>query len=159
VLGAVPAPAEFLGLLPLFLCELPLVLPALRGPVPGLVVLPASFPRGFRVLGFGGRRSLPVTFGLRLREFLPGACGLLGSCAWPAGYREGVLERDSFRILSGGNLIGCADGKARRGSIPASVGRSIPLPIPLPQYRYYVLAGGSPAKNTISGAGMPAASL
>ena len=100
-LGAVPALAEFLGPLPMFLCELLLVLPALRGPVPGLVVLPASFPRGFRVLGFGGRRSLPVIFGLRLREFLPGACGLLGSCAWPAGQREGVLERNSFKILCG----------------------------------------------------------
>ena len=53
---------------------------------------PARFPRGFWVLGPGGRRSFPVTFAVRLGKFLLGAFGLLGSCAWPAGYREGVLE-------------------------------------------------------------------
>ena len=84
--------AKQLGPLPLFLSVAPPVLPALRGPVPGLFVLPARFPRGFGVLGPGGRRSLPVTFGFRFGKFLPGAFGLLGSCVWPAGYREGVLE-------------------------------------------------------------------
>ena len=84
--------AKLLGPLSLFLSVAPPVLHALRSPVPGLFVLPARFPRGFWVLGPGGRRSLPVTFGLRLGKFLPGAFGLLGSCAWPAGYLEGVLE-------------------------------------------------------------------
>ena len=40
-LAAVPALAEILGLLPLFLGEAPVVLHALRGLVPSLFVLPA----------------------------------------------------------------------------------------------------------------------
>ena len=91
-LATVLALAKQLGPLSLFLSVAPPVLPALRGPVPGLFVLPGRFPRGFGVLGPGGRRSLPVTFGFRLGKFLLGAFGLLGSCAWSAGYREGVLE-------------------------------------------------------------------
>ena len=69
-LATVLALAKQLGPLSLFLSVAPPVLPALRGPVPGLFALPGRFPRGFGVLGPGGRRSLPVTFGFRLGEFL-----------------------------------------------------------------------------------------
>ena len=79
-LATVLALAKQLGPLSLFLSVAQPVLPALRGPVPSLFVLPARFPRGFGVLGPGGRRSLPVTFGLRLGRFLPGAFGLLPEC-------------------------------------------------------------------------------
>ena len=41
-LAAVPALAEFLGLLPLFLGKVPVVLHALRALAPGPFVLPAS---------------------------------------------------------------------------------------------------------------------
>ena len=91
-LATVLALAKLLGPLSLFLSVAPPVLPALRGSVPGLFVLPARFPRGFGVLGPGSRRFLPLTSGLRLGKFLPGVFGLLGPCAWPAGYRESVLE-------------------------------------------------------------------
>ena len=91
-LATVLALAKQLGPLSLFLSVAPPLLPALRGPVPGLFVLPARFPRSFGVLGPDGRRSLPVTLGFRLGKFLLAAFGLLGSCAWSAGYREGVLE-------------------------------------------------------------------
>ena len=70
-LGAVQALAEFLGLLPLLLGVAPVVLPALRVPVPSLFVLPA----GHLSFLFGGRYLLRRFAGSRFSQLLPG-CGL-----------------------------------------------------------------------------------
>ena len=68
--AAVPAPAEFLGPLSLFLGKLPLVLPALRGLSLGLFVFPAalacvaSLGRGCFLMGAAAVRLLDAGFRL-----------------------------------------------------------------------------------------------
>ena len=138
-LAAVPALAEFLGPLSLFLGKLPLVLPALRGLSPCLLVFPAalacvaSLGRGCFLMGAAAVKLLDVAFRL-LRTagpggrvfrvfgavFVPGPAALeLSLLLWvlPGRGKENSKVRPSTR-LGGGTGRGERGGELGEGLSP-----------------------------------------